>query len=99
MGILSDVHKSEKLMNILIFGASGATGRNLVSQALSQKHSVSAFVRDPSKLRLLGDHVKIIEGDVSDFQKVNEAVRDQDAVLSALGASTPFTSDATLIAG
>jgi putative NADH-flavin reductase len=86
-------------MNILIFGASGATGHNLVSQALSQKHSVSAFVRDPSKLRLHKDHIKIIEGDVSDFQKVDEAVRDQDAVLSALGASTPFKSDAALIAG
>ena len=34
-------------MKILIFGASGATGQELVKQALAQGKNVTAFVRSP----------------------------------------------------
>lgn len=86
-------------MNILIFGASGATGHNLVSQALTQKHLVTAFVRSPSKLPIRDENMKIFQGDVTDYQRVNEAILNQEAVISALGASTPFKRDFTLIRG
>ncbi|MGE7622922.1 NAD(P)H-binding protein [Viridibacillus sp. NPDC096237] len=36
-------------MNIIIFGATGRTGRELISQALKQGHSVTAFVRKPNE--------------------------------------------------
>ena len=39
-------------MKVVIFGAAGATGRALVSQALAREHRVIAFVRSPSKLSL-----------------------------------------------
>ncbi|HEX8038364.1 MAG TPA: NAD(P)H-binding protein [Chryseosolibacter sp.] len=86
-------------MRILVFGASGATGRNLVSQALSQEHSVTAFVRDPSKLNVKHERLKTCKGDVQDYRTVENAITDQDAVLSALGASNPFKRDLTLIRG
>ena len=41
-------------MKVLVFGASGATGHELVKQSLSLGHSVTAFVRDPSRLKI--DH-------------------------------------------
>ncbi|NEO95433.1 MAG: NAD(P)H-binding protein, partial [Moorea sp. SIO3G5] len=37
-------------MNILIFGSTGGTGRQLVEQALDQGHRVTAFARNPAKL-------------------------------------------------
>jgi putative NADH-flavin reductase len=86
-------------MNILIFGASGATGQKLISQALNHNYAVSAFVRNPSKLRLQNNSMKIFKGDVSDYQSVEKAIKDQDAVLSALGASNPFKRDFALING
>jgi putative NADH-flavin reductase len=86
-------------MKIVIFGASGATGRHLVSQALDQKHIVSVFVRDPSRLRIDGDRIRIFKGDVSSYESVENAITNQDAVLSALGASTPFKRDFALIDG
>lgn len=86
-------------MKILIFGASGATGQNLVSQALMQKHSVTAFVRSPSKFPIHNENINIFQGDVGDYQRVNEAIRNQEGVISALGASTPFKRDFTLIRG
>jgi uncharacterized protein YbjT (DUF2867 family) len=33
-------------MNVLVFGASGATGRELVKQGLEKGYSVTAFVRN-----------------------------------------------------
>ena len=72
-------------MKVLIFGATGATGRHLVEQALSQGHVVTAFARSPGKLE---GHAQlhIIQGDVLNAASVERAVRGQEAVLCALGA-------------
>jgi putative NADH-flavin reductase len=86
-------------MNILIFGASGDTGHNLVVQALKHQHSVTAFVRNSSKLSIHHDRVRIVEGDVTNYQAVEEAIENQEAVLSALGASNPFKRNFKLIDG
>jgi len=86
-------------MNILIFGASGATGQELVKQALAQGHLVTAFVRNPSKLKINHDNLKVIQGDVINYQLVEEAVKGQVAVLSALGASSPFKYDQSIVDG
>jgi putative NADH-flavin reductase len=78
-------------MKLLIFGASGPTGSHLVSQALEQGHEVSAFVRNPNTLQAK-ERVKLAVGDSQDPAAVAEAVRGQDAVLSALGRRKTFTS-------
>ena len=72
-------------MKLVVFGASGRTGRPLVGQALAAGHEVTAFVRNPSKLGLDHEQLMVVEGGVEDYAKVHEAVADADAVLSALG--------------
>ena len=47
-------------MNLLIFGATGGTGRQLVAQALAQGHTVTAFARTPAKLALQNPHLRIV---------------------------------------
>ncbi len=86
-------------MNILIYGASGATGHELVKQALAQGHNVTAFVRSPSKLKITHDKLKVIQGDVINYKLVESAVKGHDAVLSALGASSPFKYDTSIVDG
>jgi len=86
-------------MKILVFGASGATGYNLVSQALEKGHHVRAFVREPSKLKIENKNLSIFQGDVSNYQQVEDAVKDQSVVISALGASTPLKRNFILIKG
>lgn len=86
-------------MNLLIFGASGATGHHLVSQALQQGHQVTAFVRNPLKLKVQHQNLKIFQGDVVNYQLVEQAVKGQDAVLSALEASSPFKFDQAVVDG
>lgn len=86
-------------MNILIFGASGRVGRELVRQALEQGDCVTAFVRDLSKMDVKHINLKVVQGDVVDYASVERAVKDQDAVICALGASTPAKRDRTLVDG
>ena len=73
-------------MKVLIFGATGGVGRELVTQALGMGHEVTAFVRDPSKLSMDHTGLDIIQGDVLDPASVDRAVAGHDAVLVALGA-------------
>ena len=75
-------------MNILVIGASGRTGREIVGQALGQGHVVTALVRNPSDITRQHDHLKVVPGDVLDRDSVEAAVGGQQAVLSALGART-----------
>jgi putative NADH-flavin reductase len=86
-------------MKVLIFGASGATGRHLVVQALLQGHEVTAFVRNISKLNIDHSCLKIIAGNVTDFHLINSIMQGQDAVVSALGAQSPFKYDQTIVDG
>lgn len=81
-------------MNLVIFGASGGTGRELVRQALAQGHHVTAFVRNPRSLTSQGP-VHVVVGDSTDAQPVANAIIGQDAVLSALGARS--LGDRTLL--
>lgn len=86
-------------VNIIIFGASGATGHQLVKQALAQGHMVTAFVRNAQRLKIRHPHLKVIEADIGNYKLVEYATRDQDAVLSALGASSPFKYDPAIANG
>jgi len=73
-------------MNLLVFGATGGTGRQLVEQALAQGHTVTAFARTPAKLARQHAKLRVVPGDVLDPASVRQAMAGQDAVLSALGA-------------
>lgn len=72
-------------MRLLIVGGTGGTGRQLIAQALERGHAVTALVRNPSKLGLEHPRLRVVRGDVLDYGSVEEAVRGQEAVISALG--------------
>src|SRR5688572_8307075 len=80
-------------MKLLIIGATGGTGRELVDQALEGGHSVTAFARDPSPL---GERegLELVAGDVLDPAAVERAVAGHDAVLCTIGK--PATSPGTV---
>lgn len=72
-------------MKLVIFGATGRTGVELVRQALAAGHTVTAFVRDPAKLTLQDERLLVVQGDVTDGAAVDRAIAGQDAVLTAYG--------------
>ncbi len=85
-------------MKIVVFGASGKTGRLVVAQAAQRGDDVVAFVRDASK-QWYPDAVNVHQGDPSDAKAVEVALAGADAVVSALGPiaeeTTTEISDAT----
>lgn len=73
-------------MKLIIFGATGTVGEELVKQALNKGHVVTAFVRNPEKMQNANNpHLKIYKGDVLNAAEVENSLKNQDVVLCALG--------------
>ena len=72
-------------MKILVMGASGKTGHEVVRQALAAGHEVTAFVRDPSRLEVREPRLTVVRGDVRSVDDLRRALAGQDAVISTLG--------------
>ncbi len=79
-------------MKLAIFGATGATGRELVQQALDAGHSLTCLVRQPAFAKLPGT-VNQVQGDARDLAVVEQIIQGSDAVLSALGSRSLKKSD------
>jgi uncharacterized protein YbjT (DUF2867 family) len=86
-------------MNVLIFGATGGTGRELVKQAIAQGHTVTGFSRHAGELTSQFPNMQVVEGDVAAMATVEQAVQGQDAVVSALGSSSAFKRNPALVKG
>lgn len=86
-------------MNVLVFGASGATGREVVGRALGLGHAVTAFVRDPSRFGVAHPRLAVVAGDVTQRAPVERAVGDADAVVSALGSGNSLGPHPELVDG
>lgn len=74
-----------KPARVLIVGATGGTGRELVTQALERGYIVTALARNPSAIQIAHERLRIVEGNVLDYASLESAVQGQDAVLCALG--------------
>ena len=75
---------------LLVLGATGPTGRLIVSQALTRGYDVTVLVRSAEKARDLKG-AKVVVGDARDEIALRQALKGQDAVISALGTpASPF---------
>ncbi len=75
-------------MNIIIFGATGMVGKQLVKQALYKGHHVKAFGRNVFTEDLPEDEkLELIQGALFDEGQVYKAISGCDAVLSVLGGA------------
>jgi putative NADH-flavin reductase len=72
-------------MNIIVFGATGPSGRLIVEQALEQGHDVTAVARNPDAVKIQNEKLTVVKGDILDPSAVENAISGKDAVLSALG--------------
>ncbi|MCT2594749.1 SDR family oxidoreductase [Streptomyces sp. N2-109] len=74
-------------MKLTVLGATGRTGRHLVTHALADGHEVTAAVRNPAKLPLEHENLSVVRADALDAASVKDAVGSADAVLSGIGPS------------
>ena len=75
-------------MKIIVFGATGSTGREIVRQAVEEGHSVTAFTRSADASLEENSEVRVVHGDVFDGALVADAIAGHRAGLSALGPRT-----------
>ena len=79
---------------LLIVGATGPTGRQIVTQALDAGHEVTAFARNPERISVQHDRLRLVAGSVTDDgAALAQAMKGQDAVISALGRGGSLKSD------
>jgi putative NADH-flavin reductase len=74
-------------MKLLIFGATGGTGAQLLTQALDAGHDVTAVARNPDKITI-SDRARptVITADILQPKTWKAALPGHDAVLSCLGS-------------
>ena len=72
-------------MNVLVLGASGGTGLEVVERARERGHSVTAFVRSRKALARFDGAVNVVEGNPLDRAELLRTIPGNDAVISALG--------------
>ncbi|MFN8411636.1 MAG: SDR family oxidoreductase [Anaerolineales bacterium] len=76
-------------MKIVVFGASRGVGLKVVEQALEAGHLVTAFVRSPEKFEVKHANLTVFKGDAMSADSVEGAIKGNEAVISALGATHP----------
>ena len=72
-------------MDLLVFGATGGTGRALTRMALGRDHAVTAVCRDPFDLGIDHPALTTVRGDVFEPGSFADHVTGKDAMLSCLG--------------
>ncbi|HVI44678.1 MAG TPA: SDR family oxidoreductase [Chitinophaga sp.] len=73
---------------IVVLGANGGIGNQAVLQALNAGYKVTAILRSPEKLQLNHPSLTIMKGDVMLPGTLDEALRNTDVVISAIGSNS-----------
>ncbi|MCZ8495708.1 NAD(P)-dependent oxidoreductase [Priestia megaterium] len=71
-------------MNILILGATGRVGSQIVKHALRDGHHVTVLVRTPKKIQVTNEKLTIIQGNVLNEDDIVRSIGGIDVVISAL---------------
>ena len=78
-------------MNILILGATGRVGSQIVTYALHDRHNVTVLVRTPEKIQINNKNLTIIRGNVLNNDDIVCAMQGIDIVISALNTDGTTT--------
>ena len=70
---------------IVVIGGAGKAGQFLVHELLNQGYFLHLLLRHPEKLPIQHANIRIIPGDVRDYEAVSQLVAGCDAIISTLG--------------
>lgn len=87
-----------KKHTIAVIGGTGKSGQYLVRHLLSEGYSIKLLLRNPENFTLTNSLIKIIKGDVRDYNAVDELIKDCTVIISTLGqpkGERSIFSDAT----
>lgn len=72
-------------MKIIVFGANGRTGQEVIQQATSKGIEVTAFVRNADNIKVKSDKLSVIVGQATRYEDVKKAMVGHDVVISCIG--------------
>jgi nucleoside-diphosphate-sugar epimerase len=72
------------MKHILLFGATGRTGGQVLKYALDKGYKVTALVRNPEKITEKSSELTVIKGLPTDIDNVRKAILNCDRVISTL---------------
>ena len=80
-------------MKLIVLGATGGTGLEIVRQATERGHLVTALVRSPDRLEQFLNRITVKQGDLLNSADLQQAIPGHDAVVSAFGPRVPISKD------
>ena len=80
-------------MKLIVLGATGGTGLEIVRQSLERGHSVTALVRSPDRLKQFGDRITVERGELLNSAHLQHVIQGHDAVVSTSGPRVPISKD------
>lgn len=85
-------------MKLVVLGATGGIGVEIVRQAIERGHSVTAFVRTPERLTAFAGHMRVVQGDLMNAVDLERTLDGHDGILSGFGPRLPLAkTDADLL--
>ncbi len=81
-------------MKLIVFGATGQVGIQVVQQALWRNYQIKAFGRNVFDLKIENDQLELVKGALFDEGEVYDALKDCDAVISTIGGAFDGTDKA-----
>lgn len=84
-------------MKILVTGATGFIGRNLVAKLVEEKHDVTALVRKTSEVRGIPKEVRLVEGDLLDLASLKDATKGAEMVIHLAAMFEFYPKDVDLL--
>ena len=80
-------------MKVLLFGATGFTGRAVLPRLLAEGHEVTALVRSRHKIDMEHPRLTLVEGDVTDEELIASSMEGQEAVINCIGKNKGSADD------
>ena len=74
-------------MKLLILGATGRTGKMILTEALKQGYEINCLVRQPAKIKKKHKRLEIYNGSPEKISELETAIKGCNAIVSALNIS------------
>src|SRR6266850_290941 len=85
-------------LKLVVLGATGGTGLEIVRKALERGHSVTALVRSAERLKPFQDRITVTQGHLLNSVELERVIQGHDAVVSGFGPRIPVSkTDAHLL--
>jgi putative NADH-flavin reductase len=78
-------------MKLVVLGATGGIGLEILRQAIDRGHSATAFVRSADRLKEFAGRITVAQGNLLESSQMEEAIQGHDAILSGFGPRQPIS--------